>query len=156
MCLLEFRWVWGLCTLLFLLSSIRLFLSMHWCDNFSNQHFPQTVYLGTTASISCATLEVLEKHIYILYFHCKIQAKLKWAWQHSMVAVILSLSLKPYFNGLKMKLNICHAPFWRGLKLCSMQSQIFMTQAAITPNTTVTLIHTTYYIATCYNYIINL
>ena len=81
MCLLRFRQVWGLCALLFLSSSIRLFAAKPYqCVSFSNQHFPWAVYLDTMKSI----LKRLHYskgigQVQVQYFECKIQAKARWS-----------------------------------------------------------------------------
>ena len=99
----------------------------YWCVNFSNKHFPWAVYLDATTSVL--------KHLHysrgigqeqIQYFECRMQAKSGHGsidYIHSLVAVILSLSLQPHLD----KLNVYHAPFWWGFKSCSMQSGNYMT-----------------------------
>ena len=87
MCLLGFWWVWGLCALMFLLSSIRLFF-MQWnhidvltfqIDTFLEQC--SKLYLDATASIlkHLRYLRLVQKQ----YFECKIWAKAR-ALQHSI------------------------------------------------------------------------
>ena len=112
---------------------------------FSNQHFPWAVYLDTTSILKLLCYSRGIGQVQIWYFECKLHGR---GWQHryirGLVAVILSLSLQPHFDG--SKLNFCHL-------LAIMQRAVMKfpwQQSRLThPNRTVT--QHSFCIATCYN-----
>jgi len=128
--------VWGLCTSLFLLSSIRLYFF------FMQQNHPWAMYLDAiTTLLKCLHYSRSIGQVQIWYFECKIWAKctLNWLWQDRYIHGLVDGShfvLQSSASFRQMKLNICHAPFWHW-GLANLHE---ISQGRLTPNTTVTLI----------------
>jgi len=107
-CLLGFWWVWGLCTSLFLLSSIRLFFFFMQRNHIDVLIFPINTFLEQRIYSVDATTSILKHLCYcrgigqlqVRYFECKIERKAHWSGRGRIdiyttwwMAVILSFNL---------------------------------------------------------------
>ena len=167
MCLLGFWQVWGLCTLLLLLSSIRHFFFMQ--QNhigvliFQSKFSLSSVssYLNTTTSIlkHLSYSRVLDK------YRCdtssaKFEQKAHWNGHSSILRIYTRpggshfvLKSLASFQWIKNKTK--HL-LWQGLNQAACSREFAWQQSRLTPpNTAVTLIeqlHNTRCIATCHNW----